>query len=67
MKSRNWPPKGLSLEVTFAPAIAVACHEHGGLDSHVAKSEFADNFVQKHDFEDFQITKFPSRAGDIAF
>ena len=30
MKSRNWPPKGLSLEVTFAPAIAVSRYENAG-------------------------------------
>ena len=40
MNYRNWPLKGLSLEVIFAPAIAVARHENGGLDTHVAKSEF---------------------------
>ena len=49
-KSRNWPPKGLPLEVTFAPAIAVARYENGGPVMHVAKREFADSFVQKYDF-----------------
>ena len=45
MKSRNWPPKGLPLEVTFAPAIAVSRYENGGPVTHVAKREFADSFV----------------------
>ena len=49
-KLRNWPPKGVSLEVTFAPAIAVARYENGGLDTHAAKGEFADGFVQKYVF-----------------
>ena len=50
MKSRNWPPKGLPLEVTFAPAIAVSRYENAGPVTYVAKREFADSFVQKYDF-----------------
>ena len=53
MKSRNWPPKGLPLEVTFAPAIAVARCEHAGPVTHVAKREFVYSFVEKYDFTDF--------------
>ena len=51
MKSRNWPPKRLPLEVTFAPAIVVSRHENGGPVRHVANNGFADGFVQKYDFQ----------------
>ena len=57
MKSRNWPPKGLSLEVTFAPTIAVSRYENGGPVTHLAKREFTDSFVQKYDFKDFANSK----------
>ena len=50
MKSRNWPRQGLSLEVTFAPTIAVSRYENCCLNTHVAKREFADNFMQNYDF-----------------
>ena len=52
MKSRNRPPKGLPLEVAFAPAIAVSRYENGGPATHLAKREFADCFVQNYDFKD---------------
>ena len=57
MKSRNWPPKGLPLEVTFAPAIAVSRYENGDSVTHVAKREFGDSFVQNYDFKDFANSK----------
>ena len=47
MNLANWPPKGLSWEISFAPAIAVPRYENGGLNTHVAKGEFADGLVQK--------------------
>ena len=57
MKSRNWPPKRLPLEVTFAPAIAVSRYENGGPVTHVANSELADSFVQRYDFSAFANSK----------
>ena len=57
MKSRNWPPKGLPLEVTFAPAIAVSRYENGGPVTHFAEREFVDSFVQNYDFKDFANNK----------
>ena len=54
MKSRNWPPKGLPFEATFAPAIAVSRYENGGPLTHVAKREIADSFVQKYDFQNLR-------------
>ena len=53
MNPRNWPRKGLPLEVTFAPTNAVSRYENGGLITHVAMCEFADSFVQKYDFLEF--------------
>ena len=53
MKSRKWPPKRVPLEVTFALAIAVSRYENGGPVTHVANSEFAYSFLQKHDFSAF--------------
>ena len=57
MNPRNWPRKGVSLGVTFAPAIAVSHYENGGLNTHVAKGEFVDSFVQNYDFKDFANNK----------
>ena len=67
MNLRNWPPKGLSWEVIFAPAIAVSRYENGGLDTHVAKAEFADGFMHKSDFSYFQITKSSNSCEGLAF
>ena len=57
MNLANWPPKGLSWEVSFAPALAMSWYENGGLDTHVAKAEFADGFVQKYVFFVFSNNK----------
>ena len=50
MNMTNWPPKGLSWEVSFAPTIAMSRYENGGLDTHVATPEFTEGFVRKHYF-----------------
>ena len=57
MKLKNSPSKGFSLEVAFAPAIAVSRYENGGPVTHLAKREFADSFVQNYDFKDFANNK----------
>ena len=70
MNLTNWPPKGLSWEVSFAPAIAVSRYGNCGPDTHVAKAEFADNSMQKYDFSYFlyfQITKSSNSCGGLAF
>ena len=50
MNLTNSPPKKLSWEVSFVPAIAILRYENGGLDTHVATPEFAEGFVRKYDF-----------------
>ena len=57
MNLTNWPPKGLSWEVSFAPAITVSRYENGGPDTHVAKAEIADGFMQNHVFFIFSQNK----------
>ena len=47
MNLTNSLPKELIWEISFAHAIAVPRYENGGLDTHVAKGEFADGLVQK--------------------
>ena len=61
MSLMDWPPKRLSWEVSFAPAIAMSRYENGGLDTHIATLEFAESFVRKYDFCAFsnnEIIKF---------
>ena len=67
MKSRNWPPKGLPLEVAFAPAIAVSRYENGGPVTHLAKREFVDSFVQKYVFQTLQIVKLTNPCEGLIF
>ena len=67
MNLTNWPPKGLSWEVSFAPAIAVSRYENGGLDRHVAKGYFADSLAQKSIFSYSQITKSSNSCEGLAF
>ena len=48
---QKWPFS----EIILAVAITVASYEKGGLEMHVAQSEFVDSFVQTNGLEDLQI------------
>ena len=50
MNLTNSPPKRLSSELSFAPAIAMSQYENGGLDTPVATPEFAEGSVRKYVF-----------------
>ena len=70
MNLTNWPPKGFSWEVSFAPAIAVSRYENGGLDTHDAKREFVDGLAQKSFifyFSYFQMTESSNSCEGLAF